>query len=370
MLHVSTLRAPPAAGHPDTPYDASNYPQSELPAYQQTPAQSETDLSDKPPWVKTVGRPAERVWDEPREAHVCASSRALKSVDDAVDQRFSRSSSRRARPPTRSPSSHPTTGISGGNTGWSDKSKPYLDSVQQVPLLMRWPANPKVQRNSNRPRASSRTSTWHPTALDAAGRDPGPRANRWTACRCSTGRSNVDRILTEYWGDLNSAPDEETGVASFEGQPNAAALLKWKVPTAGGLALEGSHAGLLVGSTVQVAPVLGQDAITLLRPVEQRHAVHRFARSGVTPAASSAVGATSMFATRRGSVAFRRTFGFAGHLINSGTRTESRYGLLLSLSPCSPQRYPLSDAKKASVSAASPVCSSFVRTRRRRRPPI
>ena len=114
MLHVAPY-APHLPATPDTPYDASNYPQSELPAYQQTPAQSETDLSDKPPWVQQWAV-QQNVFGTNPEGTRLRQLRALKSVDDAVDE-SSRSSSRRARPPTRSPSSHPTTGISGGNTG-------------------------------------------------------------------------------------------------------------------------------------------------------------------------------------------------------------------------------------------------------------
>src|SRR5215210_3850081 len=46
--------------------------------------------------------------------------------------------------------------------------------------------------------------------------------------------------------------------------------------------------------------------------------------SGVWPAASIAVAAMSMFAVSRESTELRRTFGFPGQRMKSGTRTESR----------------------------------------------
>ena len=93
---------------------------------------------------------------------------------------------------------------------------------------MRWPANPKVRRNATDPRLVANIDV-APTALDAAGVTPDP-GKPMDGVSLLDRTQQRDRILAEYWGDLNGAPDEETGVASFGGQPNAAALPKWKVP--------------------------------------------------------------------------------------------------------------------------------------------
>ena len=169
----SFLHVAPYAPHPpstaDTPYDTANYPQSDLPAYTETPAQLETDLSDKPPWVQEW-TPAERIRHQPRRRRLRQLS-SLKSVDDAVDQVLTKLEQTGEAADTLAFFAS-DNGYLWGEHGLSDKSKPYLHGVA-VPLLMRWPANPKVRRNATDPRLVANIDV-APTAMDAAGVTPDP----------------------------------------------------------------------------------------------------------------------------------------------------------------------------------------------------
>ena len=224
LLHVAPY-APHLPATPDTQYDASNYPQSELPAYQQTPAQLETDRSDKPPWVQQWSVD-QNVFGTNPEGTRLRQLRTLKSVDDAVDDILTKLEQSGEAADTLAFFTS-DNGYLWQDHGLTNKSKPYLDSVR-VPFFMRWPANPKVRRNATDPRLVANIDV-APTVMDAAGVTPDP-GKPMDGVSLLDRTQQRDRMLAEYWGDLNNAPDEETGVSSFAGEAGAQGLPKWKVP--------------------------------------------------------------------------------------------------------------------------------------------
>jgi arylsulfatase A-like enzyme len=217
--------APHLPATPDTPYNSTNYPASELPSYTQTPAQLETDLSDKPPWVQVWNDPENTFGPDPDGTRL-KELRSLKSVDDSVDEVLTRLEQ------TGEAADTLVFFTSDNGTMWREhgltkKSKPYLDSVR-VPLFMRWPANPKVRRNSVDSRLTANIDI-AATAMDAAGKTA-------DASTPMDGISLLDRskqrkrILTEYWGDLAGSGDESEGSSLAAQSASATGSPKWKVP--------------------------------------------------------------------------------------------------------------------------------------------
>jgi arylsulfatase A-like enzyme len=222
IMQVSPY-APHLPSTPDTQYDSSHYPASELPAYQQTPAQLETDLSDKPPWVQQW-TDSQNVFGTSPEGSRLRQLRSLKSVDDSVDTILTKLEQTGEAADTLVFYTS-DNGFMWHEHGLTNKSKPYLDSLR-VPLLMRWPGNPQVRRNSVDSRLTALIDI-APTVMAATGQSPDPD-------KPMDGVSLLDptnqrgRILGEYWGDLNGAPDEES-LNPFAA-PTAQAGPKWRVP--------------------------------------------------------------------------------------------------------------------------------------------
>ena len=208
-MHLGTLRAPLPAT-PDTPYDAANYPQSKFPAYPQTPAQLETDLSDKPPWVQQWT--SENVFGTNPEGQRLRQLRALKSVDDAVDEVFTKlEADGRGRRHARLLHVRQRLPLGGTRAPQEEQAVHRLGS--QIPLFMRWPANPKVRRNDTDDRLVANIDI-APTVMDAAGvtADPGKPMDGVSLLDRTQPRPHPVRVL--------GRPDRPGG------QPSAF----WKVP--------------------------------------------------------------------------------------------------------------------------------------------
>ena len=219
FLHLGTY-APHTPFNADTPYNTANYPQSNFPAYTETPAQQETDLSDKPPWVQ-AWNPANIFGTNP-EGERLKQLRTLKSVDDLVDEVFTQLEAQGNADDTLA---FFTTdnGYNWNDHGLTAKSKPYIPGVQ-IPLFMRWPANPQVRRNFSDDRLVANIDI-APTVMDAAGLadDPGTPMDGVSLLDPTKTRS---RILSEYAGD--QAEPGESGPF-------------WKVPPWAALLTEDYH---------------------------------------------------------------------------------------------------------------------------------
>lgn len=202
FLHLVTY-APHAPYDADTPYNEQNYPQGNLPSYTLTPAQQETDLSDKPSWVQNWS--GSNIFGTNPEGQRLKQLRTLKSVDDMVDDLFTQLEQQGDADDTLAFFTS-DNGYNWGDHGLSQKSKPYIPGIQ-LPLLMRWPANPQVRRNKSDDRLAANVDI-APTVVEATGITP-------DAGTPMDGVSLLDdtqlrtRILTEYWGDQKDP--EETG---------------------------------------------------------------------------------------------------------------------------------------------------------------
>ena len=219
FMHLGTY-APHTPFNADTPYNTANYPQSNFPAYTETPAQQETDLSDKPPWVQ-AWNPGNIFGTNP-EGERLKQLRTLKSVDDLVDEVFTQLEAQGNADDTLA---FFTTdnGYNWNDHGLTAKSKPYIPGVQ-IPLFMRWPANPQVRRNFSDDRLVANIDI-APTVMDAAGLadDPGTPMDGVSLLDPTQTRG---RILSEYAGD--QAEPGESGPF-------------WKVPPWAALLTEDYH---------------------------------------------------------------------------------------------------------------------------------
>jgi arylsulfatase A-like enzyme len=215
--------APHLPATPATQYNSANYPASNFPAYQLSPAQQETDLSDKPPWVQQWSD-AEDVFGTNPEGSRLRELRSLKSLDDAVDAIFTKLEQTGEAADTLAFFTS-DNGTMWREHGLTKKSKPYLDSVR-VPLLMRWPANPKVRRNAIDDRLTANIDI-APTVMDASGLSP-DASHPMDGISLLDRSKQRDRILTEYWGDLTGTGDDSSGLASSVSA--AAGSPKWRVP--------------------------------------------------------------------------------------------------------------------------------------------
>jgi arylsulfatase A-like enzyme len=194
FLQLATY-APHAPYDADTPYNEANYAQSNFPAYTQTPAQLETDLSDKPSWVQTWD--GANIFGTSPEGQRLKQLRTLKSVDDLIDEVFTQLEAQGNADDTLA---FFTTdnGYNWNDHGLTAKSKPYIPGMQ-VPLLMRWPANPQVRRNFSDERLVANIDI-SPTVKDVTGLadDPGFPMDGVSLLDPTKTRT---RILSEYAGD-------------------------------------------------------------------------------------------------------------------------------------------------------------------------
>jgi arylsulfatase A-like enzyme len=214
--------APHLPATPATPYDSTNYPASNLPSYQPSPAQQETDLSDKPPWVQQWND-TEDVFGTNPEGSRLRELRTLKSVDDAVDAFFTKLQQTGELADTLAFFTS-DNGMLWREHGLTKKSIPYLDSIR-TPFMMRWPANPKVRRNAVDDRLTANIDI-APTVMDAAGLSPDPSQPMDGVSLLDRSKQR-DRILTEYWGDLTvtiGQTDISSAVSTAAGPP------KWRIP--------------------------------------------------------------------------------------------------------------------------------------------
>jgi arylsulfatase A-like enzyme len=214
FLHLAPY-APHAPFEADTPYDEANYPQSNLPSYTLSPAQEETDVTDKPLWVQDWD--STNVFGTNPEGQRLKQLRTLKSVDDMIDAMFTQLEQQGDAADTLAFFTS-DNGYNWGDHGVSQKSKPYIPGVQ-IPLFMRWPANPQVRRNFADDRLAANVDI-APTVVQAAGLNPDP-ATPMDGVSLIGDSQLRSRILTEYWGDQKDSA--ETG--PFWKVPPWAALL-------------------------------------------------------------------------------------------------------------------------------------------------
>ena len=183
FLYVST-RAPHA---PATP--AARYEDAPVPPWSMNPAVRETDLSDKPPWVRAGGRSQDWV-----RSFRAQQLRTLMSVDELVDEVFRELGALGERRDTLAVFLS-DNGFMWGEHGLASKRYPYTDSVK-VPLLMRWPGH--IAAGSMDSRFALNVDI-APTILAAAGVAPlTPMDGRDLLADWSR-----PHLFTEYWTDID-----------------------------------------------------------------------------------------------------------------------------------------------------------------------
>ena len=153
FMHLGTY-APHAPYDADTPYNEANYPQSNFPSYTQTPAQQETDLSDKPPvgaGVELRGHLRHQPGGPAPEAAAHAEVRRRprrRGVHAARGSRATRT--------TRSRSSPPTTATTGTTTASRRRASPTSPASRSRSSC----GGPRTRRCA----ATSATTAWSPTS--------------------------------------------------------------------------------------------------------------------------------------------------------------------------------------------------------------
>jgi arylsulfatase A-like enzyme len=189
FLYLST-RAPHA---PATP--AARYDHAPVPAWALNPAVRETDMSDKPRWVRTQ---TSRSHDWIR-AFRADQLRTLMSVDDLVDTVFRELGSLRERRNTLAVFLS-DNGFLWGEHGLVSKRYPYTESVN-VPFLLRWPG--RITPGSTDSRFATNVDV-APTILAAAGVAPATPMDG----RDLLADWRRPHLFTEYWtaGDFEDIP--------------------------------------------------------------------------------------------------------------------------------------------------------------------
>lgn len=174
--------APYAPHSPATP--ARKYASAELPAWEDNPANQETDLSDKPIHVQRVTTDKDRV-----KAFRRKQLRSLMSVDDMVARIF-RKLDALGEDNTLAffLSDH---GYHWFEHGLHRKGQPYEDSVR-IPYFVRWPGHfPAGATRTN----IVATIDMAPTVYQAAGVTPDYTVDGWSLL----GNHVRTRLLLEHW---------------------------------------------------------------------------------------------------------------------------------------------------------------------------
>ncbi|HYO61291.1 MAG TPA: sulfatase [Actinomycetota bacterium] len=156
----------PQAPHPPaTPEE--RYTDATLPAARPNPAQQEQDLSDKPPYFRSIAAPADDAVAEAREQQL----RTLMSVDDLVGATFAELAALGEERDTLA------FYLSDNGFTWGEhnlfgnaesKNSPYEQSIR-IPLFVKWPAGLDGDRVDDRLAANIDVA---PTVFDAAGIRP------------------------------------------------------------------------------------------------------------------------------------------------------------------------------------------------------
>jgi arylsulfatase A-like enzyme len=161
---------------------------ADVPRWDPSPAVLETDLSDKPPWMR------ENTISTGRARHVRKEQlRTLISVDRLVRKLY-RTISDLGEENTLA-FLMADNGFMWGEHGHLFKRTPY-DSSIRLPLLMRWPG--QVERGAVDDRLVANIDI-APTILDAAGIEVKPE--RPMDGRSLLGTDERERLVLEYWGE-------------------------------------------------------------------------------------------------------------------------------------------------------------------------
>lgn len=182
-----------APGAPHWPYTPEpRFAGAPVPAFRPAEAAGESDVSDKPPFVRRGARPIDRIVDARQQQ-----LRTLLSVDRLVDRVF-----RTLRATGEADDTLAfflsDNGFLWGEHGLKGKTVPYLDSIR-VPFLVRWPGRVGAGMVDRRIVANIDIA---PTVLQAAGIRAGLELDGRSLM--SGGRRHT--LLAEYW----KAPDAET----------------------------------------------------------------------------------------------------------------------------------------------------------------
>jgi arylsulfatase A-like enzyme len=191
--------APFAPHSPATPQ--RKYAHAAVPEWRDTPANQETDLSDKPPHVRRATARKARV-----KAFRRKQLRSLMSVDDIVGRIF-----RRLRALGESNtlafflSDH---GYLWFEHGLRRKQHPYEDSVR-IPFFVRWPGHFRAGATTDNTVA---TIDIAPTVYQAARMTPNYTVDGWSLL----GSHERRRLLLEYWGRRGVPTWKATWTAAYE----------------------------------------------------------------------------------------------------------------------------------------------------------
>jgi arylsulfatase A-like enzyme len=187
----------PKAPHPPATPEPK-YASASVPSLVQPPSYFESDITDKPDWVRqraTTPSSVQTLHDK--------QLRTLKSVDDMVYRVFTELRRRGEEDDTLAVFVS-DNGFLWGEHGLNSKSAPYSESIK-VPFFMRWPSHRQLVRPGGVDQRMIANVDLTPTLLDAADVQP------TTGAPPIDGRSLLDRswqrdrLLTEYWrlGDFS-----------------------------------------------------------------------------------------------------------------------------------------------------------------------
>lgn len=181
---------PKAPHSPATP--EPKYASASVPALVQPPSYFESDITDKPDWVRQR-RPTPAQIQNLHDSQL----RTLKSIDDMVYRVFTELSRRGEENDTLAIFAS-DNGLLWGEHGLNGKSAPYSESIK-VPFLMRWPSHRQLVRPGGIDQRLVANIDFTPTLLDAADVQPAPGAPPIDGRSLLDKSWQRDRILTEWW---------------------------------------------------------------------------------------------------------------------------------------------------------------------------
>jgi arylsulfatase A-like enzyme len=182
FLYLATT-APHSPFTPET-----KYANASVPAFQPNPAQSESDRSDKPPWVQN-----QQIDSATNISRHDNQLRTLLSVDDLVNTVFQTLEATGESSDTLAIFIS-DNGYEWGDHGLTEKGFPYLESTR-VPMYMRWPSHVAAGATDS---SLVNSVDLAPTLLDAAG---GITPTLPMDGKSMLGSPSRGRLLTEFYKD-------------------------------------------------------------------------------------------------------------------------------------------------------------------------
>jgi arylsulfatase A-like enzyme len=188
-----TTKAPHVPHTPEEKYASAPVPPFEAP-----PNYFETDLSDKPDWVRR-----RQYWPPNIQTERTQQLQTLMSVDDMVDRVF-RELGRRDEEQDTLAFFVSDNGYFWGEHGQGAKGPPYAEGIK-LPFFARWPSHPNAFRRGTRDTRLVTNIDFAPTVLDATDVTATQGSPPMDGVSLLDKSRQRNRIFTEFWrnGDFN-----------------------------------------------------------------------------------------------------------------------------------------------------------------------